>query len=116
MKLILAEHRKKLLANGAQTIADPETDHEHKPVVKWFNPTGAATWLISELDPDDEDRAFGLCDLGMGSPELGWVSVSEIESVRVGFGLKIERDMHWTADKTLAEYAEEARAAGHIAA
>ena len=52
---------------------------------------------------------FGLCDLGMGFPELGYVSLQELESVELPFGLKIERDMYFTPDKTLKEYASVAR-------
>jgi len=50
-----------------------------------------------------------LCDLGMGFPELGYVSLQELESVTLPFGLKIERDMYFTPDKTLSEYTELAR-------
>lgn len=86
-----------------------------KPVVKFFCPWGAATWLISELGADG-DTMFGLCDLGHGSPELGYVSLRELQALRGPWGLTIERDLHFTADKTLAEYADEARARGGIAA
>ncbi|MCP4481700.1 MAG: DUF2958 domain-containing protein, partial [bacterium] len=79
-----------------------------------FNPCGAATWLISEMDEDG--RMFGLCDLGMGSPELGYVMLDEITSVRLQFGLRIERDMHFEPYKTMSEYATEARELGRIAA
>jgi hypothetical protein len=85
-----------------------------KPVVKFFNPCGAGTWLIAELD-EDGDTMFGLCDPGMGSPELGYMSLAEMEAVKVPpFGLGIERDRHWTAKKTLKEYADEARLDGRI--
>jgi len=84
-----------------------------RPVVKFFNPCGAATWLFSEL-AEDGDTLFGLCDLGMGCPELGYASLSELSGIRLRFGLKIERDMHWKAARSLAEYAEEARSVGRI--
>lgn len=57
-----------LLANGAKTKAG--IDHDPFPVVKLFTPDAGATWLLTELDPDDHDIAFGLCDLGLGYPEL----------------------------------------------
>lgn len=51
----------------------------------------------------------------MGRPELGTVRISEIESVRLmGGALGIERDCHWTADKTLSAYADETRELGYI--
>ena len=43
---------------------------------------------------------FGLCDLGF--PELGYVSLNELQGVRGPLGLGIERDLHWTT-KPLAE-------------
>ena len=77
------------------------------PVVKLFYPAGGQTWLFTEMDPEQPDRVFGLCDLGFGHPELGWASLSEMEQVRgtikirgirtgavrfVG-AIRIERDM-----------------------
>ncbi|WP_277752946.1 DUF2958 domain-containing protein [Variovorax ginsengisoli] len=37
-------------------------------MLKWFNPCGGATWLITELDPDDDNIAYGLAYLGLGRP------------------------------------------------
>ena len=108
MQLITAEIRKILLANGAQR------DGDHVPVVKFFNPTGAATWLITEMDPEEPDILFGLCDLGLGFPELGPVSLAELESVRGRLGLGIERDLYFTACYPLSVYAEAARLQGGI--
>ena len=71
---------------------------------------------IATVVKADPDIAFGLCDLGMQCPELGSVSLSEIASVRGPGGLTIERDRHFTANKTLSEYATEARNAGRIKA
>lgn len=116
MKLITESLTEKLLANGrAQRSAmDKGGDAlDFKPVVKLFTPDAQCTWLLTELDPDD-GLAFGLCDLGMGEPELGYVSIAELASVRGKLGLRIERDRHFEADKTISAYAVEARATGHI--
>ncbi len=86
------------------------------PVVKLFTPDAACTWLLSELDPQNEDVAFGLCDLGMGQPELGYVCLSELAQLRGKLGLPVERDQYFRPDRTLSGYAEEARLAGHIKA
>ena len=86
-----------------------------KPVVKLFFPFGAATWLITERDTETPDLLYGLCDLGMGEPEIGWVSLAELMSVR-RMGLGLERDRWFRAKKTLGEYADAARAAGRIVA
>ena len=50
------------------------------------------------------------------TPELGSVRISEIASVRGRLGLPVERDLHFTGDKPLSAYADEARIAGYIKA
>ena len=112
MNLISDELRAQLLANGRQSLADEGFDPP--PVVKLFTPDAGATWLLTEIDPDDEDHAFGLCDLGLGFPELGYVSLAELMSVRGRLGLPVERDLHFTASRSISEYAREARLAGRI--
>jgi hypothetical protein len=109
-ELLNAEIQDQLLANGLAN------DVDHHPVVKLFTPDAGATWLISEIDPDDPDRLFGLCDLGLGSPELGYVSLTELRSVKGPLGLSIERDLHFVASKPLSSYADEARINGRIIA
>lgn len=83
------------------------------PVVKFFNPLGAATWLATELDRDG-DTLFGLADLGFGCPELGSFSLSEIEAVRLPFGMGIECDIGFATPHRLSVWAEWARRAGSI--
>lgn len=113
MKLLTKAIKTKLLANAALSASGEDTSNI-KPVVKFFNPCGAATWLVSEMDEDG--RMFGVADLGFGTPEMGYTDLAELKAIRLPFGLRIERDMHWTADKTLGEYADEARELGRIAA
>ena len=113
-KLITDEQHAQLLATGRQSLERENFDHV--PVVKLFTPDAGATWLLTEIDPDDHDHAFGLCDLGLGYPELGWVSLAEIATVRGRLGLPIELDLHFAAQKRLSAYAREARLAGRIVA
>jgi hypothetical protein len=87
---------------------------DHIPVAKLFTPDGAATWLVSEADPDDPDRLFGLCDLGFGFPELGYISLAEIEALRGPLGLPVERDLYFVADKPLSAYASQAHERSRI--
>jgi hypothetical protein len=101
-----------LLANGRETLQNP--DFDPAPVVKLFTPDAGATWLLTEIDPDDHDHAFGLCDLGLGTPELGWVSLQELKTVRGRLGLPVERDLHFRSEKRLSAYARDARLAGRI--
>lgn len=124
MMLLTKEIETKLRKNGEINLAhrlDDGNTEDFKPVVKFFTPAGAATWLISEISDEGEDMdgnpdliLFGLCDLGFGSPEMGSVSLNELKSLKLQFDLGIERDMHFTATKTLTEYADDARAEGRI--
>lgn len=115
MKLFTNAQRQQLLANGkASHEAGDMVDH--RPVVKLFTPDANATWLLTELYPDNPDLAFGLCDLGMGFPELGYVSLAELVSVRGPLGLPIERDLHFVADRTMWEYVEVAHMSRRIVA
>ena len=112
--LLTVEDREALLANGASTAAGAEIDPA--PVVKLFTPDAAATWLLTEINPTDPDRAFGLCDLGLGEPELGYVSLAELAALRGRLGLPVERDVAFVPDRPLSTYAAAARVIGRIIA
>jgi len=77
--------------------------------VKLFTPDAQCTWLLSEIGPQDPDRAFGLCDLGHGCPEVGYVSLKELAAVRGKLGLPIERDRSFRPKGLLSAYADTAR-------
>jgi hypothetical protein len=116
MSPLTQPQRAQLLANGKANAARNagQAEHDFVPVVKLFTPDAGATWLLTELDPGDPDTAFGLCDLGLGCPELGYVSLSELATVRGRLGLPVERDSSFIADKPLSIYANEAHAAGSV--
>lgn len=118
-KLILTEQYRQLLAQGrctAAAFANGQEPPDHWPVVKLFTPDANCTWLLSELDPDDPDIAFGLCDIGLGCAELGSVRLSDIASIRGVFGLAPERDRFFTPTCSLGAYAEIARQNGRVVA
>lgn len=71
------------------------------------------TWLLTEID-EGTALAFGLYDLGLGCPELSYVSLNELRTERGKLGLPVERDLHFDADKPISVYADEARTRGHI--
>jgi len=98
MKLMTKAQEKKMVKNylaGKGTM-------DSKPVIKLFTPWANATWYLSEYDAE-HDLFFGLCDLGMGCPEMGYVSKTELESIRGPWGLKVERDLYTTMSKTFNE-------------
>ena len=86
---------------------------DHWPAVKLFTPWAGGTWLLTELD-EAGDQLFGLCDLGLGFPELGYVSLAELEGLRGPGGLRVERDRYFEASAPLSAYAEAARVAERI--
>jgi len=100
------------LRAGLRAQADRQDD-DPCPLVKLFSPISAATWLATELDADG-DTLFGLADLGFGCPELGSFSLAEIASVRLPFGLRIERDLLFASVLPLSVWADWSRKAGSI--
>jgi hypothetical protein len=107
MKLLTKEIRKKLPPLYAQESKGG------KAIVylKLFTPDGAFTWYLTEGSPIKDESGkevdfhfFGLVD-GL-EKELGYVALSELESVRGPLGLAIERDLWWEP-KTLEDIAPE---------
>lgn len=116
MKLLTKALHEQLLKNGRRQAAVKGTSKEidFVPVVKLFNPCGAATWLLTEIDPEDPTIASGLCDLGMDCPEFGTVSLTELGNYRGPLGLGIERDFYFEACAPISVYIDAARAARRI--
>ena len=88
MKLLTQEIRNKLPKLG-------ETDSQKDPIiqVKFFCPWNHWTWFAYEFD--QEDIFFGYVKGDFD--EFGTFSLSELESVKGPMGLKIERDLYFTA-------------------
>lgn len=117
MKLITEDLKRRLLQNGEirRKLAESgKAAPDFYPVAKLFMPDGAGTWLLTEIEPDYPQTAFGLCDLGVGCPELGSVSLVELASLCGCLGLPVERDLHFEPEFPLAVYARAARTAGRI--
>ena len=87
---------------------------EIKIVMKLFNPCGAGTWYLYEHIEDDIYMCFA--NLGdIECAECGTVSMSELMSVRLPFGLKIERDMHFEPlSMTLEDVINKVKAGKHV--
>ena len=99
MKLFTEKQTEQLLKNGH----DLETDH--KPVVKLV--CEGSTWLVTEIDPHNTDKIFGLRDRALAEPELVYESIRELEARKGPMGLRVERDMYFKADSPLRGYWEE---------
>ena len=98
MKLMTEELRKQLPPLGSQDGLGGKTI----AYAKFFTPSSSWNWYANEFD--GQDMFFGLVD--GHCKELGYFSLSELESVRGPMGLPIERDIHWQP-KRLEEIAPE---------
>jgi hypothetical protein len=85
-----------------------------KIVLKLFNPCGAGTWYLYEKE--DDDIYWGFVNLGdIMCAECGTVSMSELMSLRLPFGLKIERDMHFKPlSMSLEEVISKVKSGQHV--
>jgi hypothetical protein len=115
MRLLTPQLHTALRANAISALACEQDGSPFDPVplVKLFNPIGAATWLATELY-EDCDTLFGLADLGFCCPELGVFSLTEIASLLLPFGLGIERDLAFETPFSLSVWADTARRVGSI--
>ena len=90
----------KLLTAKIKSALPPLYSTEDTPcedkqvVVKFFNPLGSQTWEIVEGSQQDggDWLLFGKCDLGYGA-EWGYVSLSELQAIKLPMGMGIERDI-----------------------
>src|SRR5580700_3137963 len=75
-------------------------ENEADPVVyaKFFLPGTAWTWYVTEGSQQEGDYLFFGFVVGLES-EFGYFLLSELESVRNGLGLGVERDLYFTEGK-----------------
>lgn len=111
MSFLTDEQRKQMLDNGAARARGESLDPV--PVVKLHTLDAGAAWLLTELEAGG-DKAYGLCDAGTGSPELGYVSLSALQSVRGPRGMPIVADPHFKARQPLSGYLADALRDGSI--
>jgi len=95
-----------------QLVENSKTRKENaRAIVRFFGP-GGQQWILTEAEVHKDEETgevedvicFGLCDMGFGCPELGYVSMRElIETGRKGWRFQVERDLYFTP-KLLNEY------------
>src|ERR1700722_1698141 len=118
MKLITDEQRTQLLANGraAREARPTNIDLDPTPVVKLWTPDSYCRWLLTEIDPLEPTLAYGLCYFGYGLPELGYVSLIELEDAGHTLKHPVVPDPRFVADRPISAYAQVARTRGLIIA
>ena len=92
MKLMTDELKEKLKKFPLMSQDGKGMDAE--VVVKYFNPIGGGTWLITEGEerPNGDWELFGYCHIFEW--EWGSVLLSELQDLKLPFGMGIERDIH----------------------
>ena len=102
----------KLITKAIEKAAPPLYANEHKEpedvrvVAKFFNPCGRSTFYMTEYDPVERlGYGFVRGEMDETCDELGYFSIAELESIRLPFGLTIERDIHF-GPHTLARVME----------
>lgn len=92
MKLMTKELEEKLTQYpiGSQDEKGMDAD----VIVKYFNPCGSGTWLITEGEKQEDGTwlLFGYCHIFVW--EWGYVSLSDLENIQLPFGMSIERDLY----------------------
>lgn len=73
-------------------------------MVRLFTPDAHATWLLAALDPEDGDTGWGVCDVGIGMPELGTIKLSDLASIVGPRKQPVMRDRYFQALRPLSEY------------
>jgi hypothetical protein len=80
MSKMIPENLEEIMIHNA-TEVQTGLGKDHEPVVKLHSKYGKGIWLLSEMDAKNH-IAYGICDLGQGNPELSYVSITHLESIR----------------------------------
>lgn len=97
MKLITKEIEKRLVKHPLYSQDGKGKDA--KVICKFFNPCGRGTWYVLEAEKqaNGDWLFFGLVDLY--EREYGYFTLSQLQEIRLPFGLHIERDMYFDVVK-----------------
>lgn len=74
------------------------SDMDQMVVAKYFNPTGRGIWYLMNM-AEDNDYCWGICHIYEW--EIGSFSLKELDSIKLPFGLKIERDLYFKPVKAI---------------
>lgn len=77
-----------------------------KVIAKYFNPMGAGTWFITEAEKQENGdyMMYGYGNLGDSDlAEFGYIMLSQLQKIKLPFGMTIERDLYLPKDCTLID-------------
>ena len=80
----------KEIQEKAEKQYDEDSDMEQMVVAKFFDAMGSWTWYLMNLDPENNDYAWGIVD-GF-AVEMGSFSLTELKEV---LGRRLERDLYF---------------------
>ncbi|HEV2553237.1 MAG TPA: DUF2958 domain-containing protein [Bosea sp. (in: a-proteobacteria)] len=109
MELLRHEARERLIANGHAAQAGTVRLGELVPVVRLYLGDGRGQWLLAALDPADEDRAYGLVQLGIQAPHFAAVRLSDLPALQGMFDTPVQRDRYFRPRQSLAHFASDPR-------
>lgn len=84
-------------------------DFERNPVVKLFSENANCTWLLSYINHEIHNIAYGLVDTGNGSPEMKELRIKNLESIG-----DVKIDESFTPRYIMDVYEEAAKMCGKI--
>lgn len=111
--LLTTALRAKLVSNWLRNSANGGY-LDFYPVLKVFSPDAEFTALLTELNPQDGDTVLGLFDWGHGKIGYHRGSLNAIAQRRGMWGLPVERDTEFHAQRPLSGYAARAEQVGRI--
>ena len=93
MKLLTKDIENKL--QKQPLYSQEQKGDDARVIAKFFNPCGRGTWYVLEGEKQDNGDwlFFGISEIY--EREYGYFTLSELEGVRLPFGLTIERDKYF---------------------
>jgi len=110
MDLFTSKDIERLYFNGLPS----ETGKDHFPVVKLFRPNANDIWLLTELNPNNTLKFWGLGGHGLWSIYLGYTHYKEFISRKNTPAHRVMRDPHFSPKYPLSVYAKAAFAVGFV--
>lgn len=101
-KLLTDEQIQKLKQIGLSE----EQNEGQVPIVRLHLPDKNAYWLFSCIVSGQEKMAYGIFEMGIGFPEIGYFHLDDIADMKFEKNVAIENDLEFKGEHSLLKYAE----------